>query len=195
MKDEVMKMNKMKFNKILLGLTTDGEVVFANVENRDGMFSASFEMVEPFEWNDEEAYRRAESMVECIDDHTKLDLLEQFDCRPSDLVEEVAYRFEVEELVDISLYSESFYNRHSDVIYFESSSCGQVDITRYDYEFKVDEKLFSMIVDTWREYHLEQIPEVMWSRIQDLLVTYEDIINTEDLVEEWLEKSENIDIY
>lgn len=188
-------MNKMKFNKILLGLTTDGEFVFANVERRDGMFSASFEMVTPFIWNDEEAYRRAESLVDNIDAHTKLDLLEQFDCRPSDLVEEVAYRFEVEELVDISLYSESFYNRHSDVIYFESGSCGQVDITKYDYEFKVDEKLFSMIVGTWREYHLEQIPEVMWSRIQDLLVTYEDIINTEDLVEEWLEKSENIDIY
>lgn len=186
-------MNKMKFNKILLGLTTDGEVVFANVENRDGMFSASFSMVEPFEWNNEEAYRRAESMVEYIDDHTKLDLLESYNCRPSDLVDEIASRWDIDELVDISLYPDYIYKNGKE-IYFESGSCGQVDVTRYDYEFKIDEKLFSMIVGTWREFHLKQIDEASWSRLQFLLETYENIIDDEEQIETWLEDSIHVDV-
>lgn len=195
MKDEVIEMNKERFNNILLGLTVDGEFVFANVERRDGMFSASYNVVVPFVWDDEVAYDRAESMVDNLDDATRLDLLEQYDCRPSELVEYIADRWDVEELVDISLYSESFYNRKDDVIYFESDSCGQVDVDRFDYEFKIDEKLFSMIVGTWREFHLKQIDDVMWSRLESLLKTYEDLIDTDTQVEEWLDASENIDIY
>lgn len=193
MKDEVMKMNKMKFNKVLLGLTTDGEFVFANVENRDGKFTASFEMVRPFVWDDKEAELRAESLVDSIDNEYKLSLLEDYDCRPSELVEEIASRWDIDELVDISLYPDYIYKDDKE-IYFESDSCGQVDVDRYDYEFKVDEKLFSMLIGTWREYHLKEIPEVAWLRLHDLLVTYENIIDDEEQIGIWLEESVYVDI-
>lgn len=193
MKDEVIEMNKMKFNKILLGLTTDGEIVFANVENRDGVFTASFEMVVPFEWNDVVAYERAESFVDNIDDDYRLSLLDNYDCKPSELVDEIGRRWDVYDLVDISLYPDYIYKDDKE-IYFESDSCGQVDVDRYDYEFKVDEKLFNMLIGTWREFHLKQIDEASWSRLHDLLVTYENIIDDEEQIGRWLEESVYIDI-
>ena len=185
---------KTRFNRVLLGLTTDGELVFANVENRDGRFSASFDMVRPFEWNDEEMNLRAESFVENIDDETRLQLLDEYDCRPSDLIDEIGSRWDVEDLVDISLYPEYVY-MHGREIYFESDSCGQVDIDRYDYEFKVDEKLFSILVGTWKDYHLDAIPEQAWLRLHDLLVTYEELVDDEEQIERWLEESIYVDLF
>lgn len=187
-------MNKMKFNKVLLGLTTDGEFVFANVENRDGRFSASFEMVRPFVWDDKEAELRAESLVDSIDNEYKLSLLEDYDCRPSELVSEIMYRWDVSDLVDISLYPEYLYKDGTE-IYFESSSCGQVDITKYDYEFMLDEQIFYAIVDAWREYHLDKIPNTTWSKLQSLLVTYEDLVDDEEQIERWLEDSVYVDLF
>lgn len=185
---------KTRFNKVLLGLTTDGEVVFADVENRDGRFSASFSMVRPFEWNDEEMNLRAESFVDSIDDETRLQLLDDYDCRPSELVDEINQRWDIEDLVDISLYPEYIYKDGKE-IYFESDSCGQVDIDRYDYEFKVDEKLFSILVGTWKDYHLDQIPEQAWLRLHDLLVTYEELVDDEEQIERWLEESIYVDLF
>lgn len=185
---------KTRFNKVLLGLTTDGEVVFANVANRDGKFTASFDMVRPFEWNEVELERRAKSLVDCIDDSTTLSLLYDFDCSPSDLVDNICQRYDIEDLVDISLYPEYVY-MHGREIYFESGSCGQVDVDRYDYEFKVDEKLFSILIGTWREYHLKEIPEQAWLRLHDLLVTYEDLVDDEEQIERWLEESIYVDLF
>ena len=184
---------KTRFNKVLLGLTTEGEVVFADVENRDGRFSASFSMVTPFEWNEDEFERRAENYVDCIDNECRLALLDEYDCRPSELVEEIGQRWDIEDLVDISLYPEYIYKDGKE-IYFESSSCGQVDVDRLDYEFKVDEKLFSILIGTWKEYHLKEIPEQALLRLHDLLVTYEDLVDDEEQIERWLDESVYVDI-
>ena len=186
--------NKENFRRILMGMTTDSEFVFANVERRDGIFSASFDVVRPFVWDDREAELRAESLVDSIDNEHKLSLLEEYDCRPSELVSEIIDRCDVSDLVDISLYPEYIYKNGTE-IYFESDSCGQVCVDRYDYEFKVDEKLFSMIVGTWREYHLKEIPEQAWLRLHDLLVTYEDLVDDEEQIERWLEDSVYVDLF
>lgn len=187
-------MNKTRFNNVLLGLTTEGEIVFADVANRDGRFTVSFSTVTPFEWNEIELERRAESLVECIDDATKLSLLEDFDCSPSELVENIGQRYDIEDLVDISLYSEYIYKNGKE-IYFESGSCGQVDVDRFDYEFMLDEQVFYSIIDAWKEYHLQTIPNTTWSKLQSLLMTYEEMIDDEEQIEEWLEKSAYVDVF
>ena len=184
--------NKENFRGILMGMTTYGEIVFANVERRMGSeFSASFSCVSPIVWDDNTASERVKSLVDDIDSEYKLSLLERFDCKPSELVDEILDESEVEDIIDISLYSECIELDDKEV-YFESSSCGQHDITQYDYEFMLNEELFNMIIECWHKYHLKSIPDYEWSKLQKLLVTYEDIINEEEQIKEWLENSENI---
>ena len=177
--------------KLLLGATNNEELVFANVSYntiaRSPYFAVYFDVVTPFEVTEELKEERAESLLDCYDKEGKYDLCEQWDCKPSELLEEMIYRLDIEELFDISLYPESI-EINDTVVFFESGSCGQCgeyceDVETYCY----NKELVDKILEYWTEYHLKDIgakkAEEIFAELE-ALAPYKD---EEEWVSNWLE--------
>lgn len=148
----------MKYNKILLGATKDNEIVFADVEvtTRNGYkeFSASFDTVYPFCYDDIDLEECVEDMLECYDKSTLYDLCYNNNCSPSELVSIIAEQEDIYDIKDLSLYSEC-YNINNSEWYFESSSCGQCD-TRNEMEFYTNKECYDKLHKLWDNYHLKK---------------------------------------
>jgi len=182
--------------KILLGATEEGTIVFANVEirerNGEKTFSASFDEVRPVEVTDEYLRERVEGMLEIMDALSTLEMLEAYDCRPSELVDYyMRDRLQdcgVADILDISLYPESFsIEGHEDEIYFESESCGQHD-TR-EYLIPINKEFSEWLHSLWDTYHLKQLPEEEVDNVIKRIKEYENEVgDIEGWIQNWLEE-------
>jgi len=148
-------MNKRYFNIAVLGATKNNTLVFADIECQD-YFSVSFSEVEPIAVDDEYLRERIRDLVEYgLRDKVVLEMLKKYDCRPSELVDELVARYDIEEIIDISPYPESFDGIvKGKTIYFESIACGQLD-TR-EYLIPIDKKFTDWLFDIWNKYHLKE---------------------------------------
>ena len=185
--------------KILLGATEEGTIVFANVEirerNGEKTFSASFDEVRPVEVTDEYLRERVEVMLECMSNGELFSMLEDYDCRPSELVDyfmrDQLRNFGVEGILDVSLYPESFFiEGHEDEIYFESESCGQHD-TR-EYLIPINKEFSDWLHSLWDTYHLKQLPEEVYDNIKDKVEEYLDTFDESEWIEKWLIENEEL---
>ncbi len=180
--------------KILLGATEDGTIVFANVEirERNGEFSASFDEVRPVEVTDEYLRERVEVMLECMSKDELLNMLEDYDCRPSELVDyfmrDQLWNYGVEGILDISLYPESFsIEGYDDEIYFESESCGQHD-TR-EYLIPINKEFSEWLHSLWDTYHLCSLTDEEVDNVIKRIKEYEDEVgDIEEWIQNWLEE-------
>lgn len=158
----------MREEEILLGNNKNGEIIFGNVEIRNRNngneleFSASFDVVIPFNvdhFNERLKDDYIESYIECFDDKYKMKLLKEYDCKPSELHDVLKDTMEYNDLVDCSLYNEE-YDINGKTFAFESSSCGQHDILKNEYDKIVDftdKESVMIIYNMWQEKHLSQI--------------------------------------
>ena len=190
----------MKFEKVLLGATKEGTLVFADIhvggEHRN-YFSASFSEVRPFLATNEFLRERAENYIDGADREFLYDLCERFDCKPSDLVDEIvgeANFFGIEPLVDISLYPESYsIDGYNDDVYFESDSCGQND-TR-DILIPIDPEFSEWLHSLWDTYHLQQLTEEEYGNIERVINEYLDKleeIGEYEWIKNWLIENEEL---
>ena len=186
----------MEFRKVLLGGTKEGTIVFANVEirerNGEKIFSASFDEVRPVEVTDEYLRERVEVMLECMSNDDILNMLEDYDCRPSELVDYyMRDRLQdcgVADILDVSLYPESFsVIGYDDEIYFESVGCGQCD-TR-DILLPINEEFSEWLHSLWDTYHLKQLPEEEVDNVIKRIKEYENEVgDIEEWIQNWLEE-------
>ena len=81
--------------KFLLGATRNREIVFGEIElrNRNGKieFSASFDTVIPFMYDEDYLRYRLENSLDEYDKSDLYDLCNEYDCSPSNLAEEMFY--------------------------------------------------------------------------------------------------------
>lgn len=159
--------------EIFLGTTKDGSLAFAKVEVRyprfynkergyysgeNLEFSASFQTYKPLNKSE---YDLAEALEEYVqyemDENTKLNFLEKFDCSPSQLSEKLAEEETIEEWVDNSCFPLKVEVNGDDYI-FKSESGGQHDLRDEMEEYR-DKPSFNMINDYWDKYHLKSISE------------------------------------
>ena len=179
--------------KVLLGATNYNSLVFANVEIREDVdgneLAISFDEVQPFIASEEYLKEVLENYVDSLDELTKLSLLERFDCKPSELVEEMYWSLYVEEYMDISLFPESYIVEGcSDEIYFESIACGQHDC-REDL-IPINPEFSEWLFNLWDNYHLKNIDtiQVVDIKIEILSYDYRNREWTREWIEDWLEK-------
>ena len=166
---------------VLLGATKNNTLVFADIECKD-YFSVSFSEVEPVEVDDYILRERIRDIVEYVmDDDVVLEMIKEYNCKPSDLCDELLARCDIEEIIDISLYPESF-DVQDKTIYFESMACGQLD-TR-EYLIPIDKKFSDWLFERWDKYHLkEDYPK------EQIVCTVEDYLHRLDKrqwIENWL---------
>jgi len=170
--------------RVLLGVTRDNTMVFADIECKDYL-SISFSEVQPIEVDDDYLRECIRDLVEFgMGDEVVLGMLKKYDCKPSELVDVMMNFLHIEEIIDISLYPESFDGIVKDkTIYFESMACGQLDIDTRDL-IPIDKKFFDMLTGWWDEYHLkEDYPK------EQIVCTVEDYLHRLDerqWIENWL---------
>lgn len=151
------------------------------VELAERQFSASFNVVRPFEFRESDLEDRAADMLDGYDKSTLYELCERNDCKPSELPGLIASMDGIEGVYDISLYPESFMLAGRE-FYFESGSCGQHDVREqreFDPEEDEDENIrwfvrpefLGYFLELWDNYHLKRIPENVieefYERIED----------------------------
>jgi hypothetical protein len=174
--------------ELFLGFTKQNEVVFANISNERGYFSVSFDTSYPMAIGYDETIERIEELIEQMDKDWVLNRLEEYDCKPSELADEIYKNTydRINEFFDNSLYCESYdVEGIDDTIYFLASGCGQHD-TRQEMGWKVNTELYNYIHELWDEYHLKEIPQ---DKLIPLVEAVEHQINTIDdeaVIQNWL---------
>lgn len=174
----------IKYEKVLLGPTRYNTLVFANIECKD-YFAVSFDEVEPIAVDDDYLRERVEDLLDnTFTDEQILELLREYDCKPSELVDEILKHWYLEDIIDISLYPESFDGIvEGKTIFFESLACGQHD-TR-EYLLPIDKKFSDWLFSMWDKYHLkDEYPK------EHIVCVIEDYVyrlgDREKWIENWL---------
>ena len=130
-------------------------------------------------------------MLEGMSKDDLFSMLEDYDCRPSELVDyfmrDQLWNYGVEGILDISLYPESFSIEGCDgEIYFESESCGQHD-TR-EYLIPIYPEFSEWLHSLWDTYHLQQLPKE-YGNLEVRIREYEENVgDIEEWIQNWLEK-------
>ena len=180
-----------------MGATKDMTLVFANIRVSDehrNYFSVSFSEVSPFIASDEYLRERFRGKVDSFDKVDRYDLCERFDCKPSELEDVMfwdIYNYgTVEDIVDITLYPESYYIEGiDDLIYFESMGCGQMD-TR-DRLIPIDPEFSEWLHNMWCKYHLKVISDDYKEKTTKKVMKYLDQLNKEEWIQNWLEENKD----
>lgn len=151
----------------LIGTTKDKELVFAEVENKN-YFSTCFSSVMPFIVTADRCRDVAEDYADpgMMGYDVIYNLLEEYDCSPSELPDKIAENSCVEDLFDISLYPET-YSIHGDDWYFESVGCGQQDLTEELAEV-VSPEVYRLL-GFWKTHHLKTLTNAEEAEINSIV--------------------------
>lgn len=156
-------------NQYLLGATADNELVFGEFEityrNGYAEFTASFNTVRPFNGENFDLEEYYEGWKEEFGKETLYDLCVRFDCKPSELAENLADECsDVRDALDCSLYPEC-YTVDGDSWYFESGSCGQHD-TRDEMDEIINPEAYNLLHKLWDTYHLKAVDEEVITEVE-----------------------------
>ena len=179
--------------KYLLGATVNNELVFGEFEvtNRNGYqeFTASFDTVRPFNGDNYDLEEYFDNWIDGMDKEYLYDLCERFDCRPSELTEELASECcDVRDALDCSLYPKC-YNVNDESWYFESCSCGQHD-TRNEMEEVINLKAYNLIHELWDKYHLKKIDNDVVEQVEKI-VDMLSVIDEENWIIDYIKRHED----
>lgn len=176
--------------KYLLGATIDKEIVFGEFEitHRNGYaeFTASFDTVRPFVKDSYDLVEYFEDYIDELDKGCLYDLCERFNCRPSELPQELADEcYDIRDAIDCSLYPEII--EVDGVEYcFESGSCGQHD-TREEMEVYTNKAAYDLLHKLWDEHHLHKVDESVIAEVEALDETLS-TINEEEWIANYIEE-------
>lgn len=145
-------------------------------------FSASFDVVRPFNGDDYNLEDYFEGYVECLDKESKYDMCVRIDCKPSELAEKSAEEcYDIRDAVDCSLYPEC-YEINGESWYFESVSSGQYD-SRDCMEIYTNKSIYDKLHELWNAYHLNKVDSDVIAQMKNLAKMCKDIQENE---EEWI---------
>lgn len=161
-----------KYTGILLGATKYNELVFADIDMRKMeddkiRFGVCFNCVRPFNEDNIDLAERYENMVDSMDADTKLYHLEQLDCKPSELAEEMEYGGGIDDVIDV-YYDADEVLIDGDTWMYEFMSCGQHD-TRGDMAEYVNEDAYNELHELWDKHHLKYIDVDVIARVDSLI--------------------------
>lgn len=182
--------------RIFLGFTKDDEIVFGEIEfNNQNEFTASFDVSYPIELGENEQYDYYENFIDEMDKEYIFQLLDEYNCAPSELAEKLVNDTPISETFDNSLYPEEFDSVEgvNETVYFLASRCGQAD-TRDLMQIYTDKSIYDMIHELWDKYHLKGSIDSNnedYNKVNKLLDDI-DLFNSEnderEIVENWLTK-------
>ena len=179
----------MRYDKILLGATRYNELVFANFGisnwNEYPKFTASFDMVRPFDIGSIDLVERWEDYLAKCEAYELRDLLGKYDCRLSELAEIMADDMGIDGAIDCSLYPET-YTIDGIEWHFESMGWGQHD-TRGEMAEYVNEDAYNVLHELWDKYHLKQVDSGIADTVEHIAHVLS-LTNTEDWIADFIRR-------
>lgn len=165
---------------ILLGVNNStiytGEFEIRTLSTGGKEFSASFHVGEGFNTNEIEFYRYEDyfdSLWECLDDSSKLDMLQDGDITREEAKEKfIDSVYDYRDIIDCSCTDFEVSLPNGDTINFETGSCGQVDIreeTDFENTILTNKKAVMKLLELWDNFHLKEISMVQEEEINNLL--------------------------
>lgn len=153
-------------NRILLGTTKDGCIVFGDYDiktwNGFPEFTACFDVVRPFSPSQEDIQERLAQYVDSMSTEEIVKQCNDYECCPNDLADAIYDDLGTDDLVellyDTSFYPDTIYDRFGDEWDFESGAGGQYD-PRPDMKTIYDKTLFKGLMYLWDNYHLKKLTE------------------------------------
>ncbi len=146
-------------------------------------FSASFDVVRPFNSDDYDLEDYFEEWQEGLDKEYLYDQCVRFNCKPSELAKELANEcYDIRDALDCSLYPEC-YEVDGESWYFESVGCGQYDSRKDGMEVYTNKNVYDKLHKLWDEYHLKRMDNDIVVQVENLAKMCEDIQEHE---EEWI---------
>ncbi len=137
--------------KVLLGVNTDKEIVFGEMEitHRNGYpeFTASFNIVRPFNGDEVnlEDYFEGYADERQVGAEYVLEQCRNHNCSPQELPRELAEECDnVRDVIDCSLFSEEYEIRNEN---------GDIE------HWYVDKKAYDELHELWDKYHLKEVDE------------------------------------
>lgn len=174
--------------KVYLGINNYNEICFADIEiypkrNITNEFTASFDTSSPVQFTEENVREAVEIFIDCCDTEYKLSLCDDYNCPPSQLVDELTEQYcddidEFKELLDCSLFPDTI-QIDGEEYCFRAESCGQHDLRNDGMVICVNKELFNYINELWDNYHLKSIPHNKLVRLDKML---DDAENQENLI-------------
>ena len=188
-----------EYIKVLLGVNKNQELVFGEFSfyhpeywNKEKghytdetvlEFSASFDVVKPFNGDDYDLEDYFERYIECMDKEYLYDQCVRFDCKPSELAGELAGEcYDVRDVLDCSLYPEC-YKIKGNAWYFESVGGGQHDSRKDGMEIYTNQSIYDKLHELWDAYHLKKVDNGVIAQVENLAKMCDDIQEHE---EEWI---------
>lgn len=182
--------------KVLLGATFDGEIVFADVQFRphstfhgEIIFATSFYIGVPVVVDESLYVEKAESLVENSSDSWVLDQLRYFDCRPSYLVEELASKFEIDDIIDLSCYPSEITGINSEApVFIDCIGAGQCNVEFNNFCRTTNGDLVQEILHAWNKYHLGIMPKDEAVRFANRIGLINSEIDEDTFISEWIKE-------
>ena len=176
-----MMKNLVNETTILLGATALNELVFANISIRENKeFSASFSLVTPTIIDNEYLFEMFTNMIEDLPKEDLYDLCVQYNCPPSNLINEMFYYTTAEQILDLSAFPEQI-EVNGDEWAFQTISCGQCETRNVMSEY-VDKDAYMRLITLWKAYHLQSIDDYIVKEVETII----EKLNEVDSIE-WIE--------
>ena len=165
---------------ILLGVNFGtiytGEFEIRTLSQGGKEFSASFNVGNGFNTNEIEFYRYEDyfdSLWECSDNSSKLDMLEDGDINREEAKEKfINSIYDYRDIIDCSCTDFEVIVHNGDTINFETVACGQVDIreeTDFENTIFTNKEAVMKLLEFWDNFHLKEITEAQEQEINNLL--------------------------
>lgn len=175
--------------KYLIGMTNENEVVFAEPKVRKGEFTCSFDVVLPFVLDDDDVDNRCQDFIDGLDAASTLKICERLHCAPQDIVDSLDFEDKFELAYDTSLYPNNVCRDDGNEWYFESSSCGQVDVREDGMKnLVINNNTFNELMRLWDNYHLKKLPETEMKVYDAIMRELEEVSEDEEsLIKDMIE--------
>ncbi len=152
--------------KVLIGLNDNTkEVYFAEFEittrNNYKEFTASFYVGEAFDIDGVDLEEECNMQWECLDDKTKLDMLEDGEKTKQDIFDNWTSYSDYHDFKDCSCTDYELTLEDGTLINFETTCCGQHDIREDNENYKqiifTNKQAVAKLLELWDKYHLENV--------------------------------------
>lgn len=158
---------------LVIGTNDNDTVVVMDINyyiNKSGIkeLACSFNIIEARKLSCSSIEDDVKEQIECMDNDTRLDLLDTFDCKPSELLQILIDRYDVYENGDI--YTDfGLYQDNNDIQYFFNiNACGQCDPRDLDNFKPINSNVYKLL-EFWSKYHLKSTPQSVFDEITTIL--------------------------